>query len=218
MLGTTVATLGLDNAQTGSRQLVSGIPEDTLLNQSLQTLGLSPAADLLEMGTGLGVGAKASKLLETAPKITSQSQFPFLEGIESKPERLQVNSSTKEVSVSGYIGSNGSSIAESDFGYLPPLRQKYVQDVYQLKKEVNLMKELGHSPEDIARYASKRRNEIKKPILEVTPKEFLEKIKKRNFLKYKNETGPTIEQLREKGKTWEQIIDGATRAGGGDLF
>ena len=62
--------MGLDNAQTGSRQLVSGIPEDTLLNQSLQTLGLSPAAaDLLEMGAGLGVGAKASKLLEQSPSI-----------------------------------------------------------------------------------------------------------------------------------------------------
>ena len=35
---------------------------------------------------------------------------------------------------------------------------------------------------------------------------------------HKNESGPTVEQLRAKGKTWEQIIDSATRSGGGDLF
>ena len=40
----------------------------------------------------------------------------------------------------------------------------------------------------------------------------------RNLEVHKNESGPTVEQLRAKGKTWEQIIDSATRSGGGDLF
>lgn len=34
---------------------------------------------------------------------------------------------------------------------------------------------------------------------------------------YGNPLGPTIEQLRAQGKTWEQIIESATRPGGEDL-
>ena len=35
--------------------------------------------------------------------------------------------------------------------------------------------------------------------------------------KYGDKLGPTIEYLRAQGKTWEQIIESATRAGGKDL-
>jgi hypothetical protein len=115
-------------------------------------------------------------------------------------------------------GNNGSFEAEADFGNLPPLRQKYVKDVYDLQAEVDAMRRAGNSPEEIARYASGRRDEIKKPILEATPPHILEDIRQRNLIEYKNESGPTIEYLRAQGKSWEQIIDGATRAGGGDMF
>lgn len=56
------------------------------------------------------------------------------------------------------------------------------------------------------------------PILEATSPDFLKEIKQRNLERYQNESAPIIDYLREQGKTWEQIINGATRAGGGDLF
>jgi hypothetical protein len=34
---------------------------------------------------------------------------------------------------------------------------------------------------------------------------------------YGNPVGPTIDQLQEQGKTWEQIIKSAARPGGKDL-
>ncbi len=45
----------------------------------------------------------------------------------------------------------------------------------------------------------------------------LEKIYARNLSKYGDKLGPSIEWLREAGKTWEQIIESATRSGGKDL-
>ena len=37
-------------------------------------------------------------------------------------------------------------------------------------------------------------------------------------MKYGNVVGPTFEDLIGKGKTFEQIIEGATRSGGSDIF
>ena len=45
----------------------------------------------------------------------------------------------------------------------------------------------------------------------------LETIRKRNLEKYGDEFGPTVEWLRKQGKTWEEIIESATRPGGKDL-
>jgi len=36
--------------------------------------------------------------------------------------------------------------------------------------------------------------------------------------RYGNKIGPTFESLISKGKTFEQIIESSTRAGGGDIF
>jgi hypothetical protein len=39
----------------------------------------------------------------------------------------------------------------------------------------------------------------------------------RNIEKYQNPLGPTVEQLRAKGKSWQEIIEGSARPGGLDL-
>ena len=50
-----------------------------------------------------------------------------------------------------------------------------------------------------------------------TPPEFLEKIYERNLRDYRDKLGPTIEELRKQGKTWEEIIESSSRPGGKDL-
>ena len=51
----------------------------------------------------------------------------------------------------------------------------------------------------------------------LTPSEKLAEIYERNLQQYGDRLGPTIEWLRAQGKSWEQIIESASRAGGKDL-
>lgn len=54
------ATISLDAAYSGAKQLVSGNPTETYLNQGLQSLGMSPqAAAWAEAGLGIGSAATA---------------------------------------------------------------------------------------------------------------------------------------------------------------
>jgi hypothetical protein len=52
---------------------------------------------------------------------------------------------------------------------------------------------------------------------QLSPPDKVNEYEQRNINKYGNPLGPTIEQLRAQGKTWEQIIESATRPGGEDL-
>ncbi|MDR9469321.1 hypothetical protein, partial [Marinospirillum sp.] len=113
---------------------------------------------------------------------------------------------------------NGSYHAEGGVGYLPPLRKKYDIYVDNLKKEVNSMQASGASLEEVAAFAHKKRNEIKKPALEAAPPDLLNKIVERNVKIYNNSSGPTFEQLVDSGKTFKQIIESTTRSGGGDIL
>jgi filamentous hemagglutinin len=66
-----VATLSLDAMYAGAKQIVSGSPEATFANKSLQTLGLSPqAAAWTEAAIGVGAAAKAASI---ANKVVDQS-------------------------------------------------------------------------------------------------------------------------------------------------
>lgn len=108
--------------------------------------------------------------------------------------------------------------ADGDFGYLPPLRQNYVRAVYELKKTINRMRASGTDLEEIAKHAYEARTNLKIEYRKFTPPELLETINDRNMNKYGNPMGPTFDDLINKGKTFEQIIDSATRAGGEDIF
>jgi hypothetical protein len=52
---------------------------------------------------------------------------------------------------------------------------------------------------------------------DLTPAPELEVIYARNLKTYGDKLGPTIDWLRAKGKSWEQIIESSSRPGGKDL-
>jgi len=51
----------------------------------------------------------------------------------------------------------------------------------------------------------------------LTPPDLLATIYRRNLIKYGDQLGPTIDYLRRQGKSWEDIIESASRPGGADL-
>ena len=113
---------------------------------------------------------------------------------------------------------NAVSKVDGDFGNLPTLRQAYVQEVYDLQQSINSMRAAGTSTEDVAKFAYSERVNIKTKYRASTPPDILQAINERNMQKYGNEIGPTFDDLVSKGKSYDQIIDSATRTGGGDLF
>ncbi|GAB3505077.1 hypothetical protein GCM10027521_60590 [Amycolatopsis cihanbeyliensis] len=52
---------------------------------------------------------------------------------------------------------------------------------------------------------------------DLTPEPLRSQIYTRNLEKYGDELGPTVEYLRSRGKSWDEIIASASRTGGGDL-
>jgi len=108
--------------------------------------------------------------------------------------------------------------ADGDFGNLPALRQLYVREVYDLQQRVSAMRASSATLEEIAKFAHASRTAIKLKYREFTPPDLLKIIDERNISKYGDKVGASFEWFVEKGKSFEQIIDGATRAGGGDLF
>ncbi len=100
---------------------------------------------------------------------------------------------------------------------LPPLRKQYVEAVEALNQKVARMRAQGATNEQIARTLHAERRALGVQFKELTPPEKLGEIYQRNLEKYGDKLGPTIEWLRQRGKTWDQIIESATRPGGKDL-
>jgi RHS repeat-associated protein len=103
------------------------------------------------------------------------------------------------------------------FANLPVLRQQYVTAVYGLRYQAQVMRAVGNSVEDIARAIHAERRVIGIRFKDLTPPDMLEAIYARNIERYGDKLGPTIEWLRGRGKSWEEIIESASRAGGSDL-
>lgn len=99
----------------------------------------------------------------------------------------------------------------------PALRLEYEGKVAALKNLIPAMRQQGFDDEAIARKLHADRRALGEEYKAMTDPELLETIYKRNLEKYGDKLGPTVEWLREKGKTWEQIIDSACRSGGKDL-
>ena len=97
------------------------------------------------------------------------------------------------------------------------LRQAYEAEVRALAIKAAQMRADGHSVEEIARELHAERRALGIKYKDVTPPEILQKILERNRQVYGDELGPTIEWLRAQGKSWEQIIESASRPGGQDL-
>ncbi|MDH0340180.1 hemagglutinin repeat-containing protein [Chromobacterium haemolyticum] len=96
-------------------------------------------------------------------------------------------------------------------------RIAYESEAESLAFQANKMLRQGVSEEVVAKWAHAQRNKLKVDFRDISPKDFVIQAEKRNVERYGNPLGPTIEQLREKGKSWRQIIESAARPGGGDF-
>jgi len=65
--------------------------------------------------------------------------------------------------------------------------------------------------------ANLRRRALGETFKDLTPADELARIHQRNLDKYGDKLGPSIDYLREQGKSWDDIIESAARPGGKDL-
>jgi hypothetical protein len=100
---------------------------------------------------------------------------------------------------------------------LPALRQQYVDAVSGLAQKGSSMRASGSSAEEIARTLHAERRALGEQFKSLTPPEKLAEIYERNIQKYGDKLGPSIDWLRNENKSWDQIINSASRAGGKDL-
>ncbi len=100
---------------------------------------------------------------------------------------------------------------------LPKLREEYIERVEALGARRDTMRAAGESPETIARTLHAERRSLGVEYKELTPEPLRSEIYKRNIEKYGDPLGPSIDWLRARGKSWENIIESATRPGGADL-
>ena len=101
---------------------------------------------------------------------------------------------------------------------LKAMRMSYVKEVNSLANKVKSLYDKGLNSEKIARILSAERRAIGVKYKKMTP--FIKRMQfyMRNQIKYGDKWGPTIKFLRtQKGKSWEQIIQSASKAGGKDL-
>ncbi len=97
------------------------------------------------------------------------------------------------------------------------LRLEYVSRVNALTNKATAMRKAGASGESIARTLHAERRALGVEFKNLTPPDMLEKIYARNIEKYGDKLGPTIDYLRNRGKSWDDIIESSTRTGGKDL-
>ena len=106
---------------------------------------------------------------------------------------------------------------KSDGTAIPRLRIEYENEVSDLSGLVSTLRNKGNSSEEIAKIVVPKRNDLKEKYRELTSPDLVRKYEQRNVKKYGHPVGPTAEQLKSQGKTWDEIIDGSFRTGGGDL-
>jgi hypothetical protein len=85
--------------------------------------------------------------------------------------------------------------------------------VLNLRRQVAKMRGAGRSPEDVARNVHLERRQLAAHFKERTPEPLRSMIYHRTFGVYGDAMGPTIERLRAEDKSWDDIIDSATRPG-----
>lgn len=100
---------------------------------------------------------------------------------------------------------------------VPALRKAYMDDVASIADDIAGWQKAGADPEFIAREAWANRRALGIQYKDLTPADELARIHARNLEKYGDPLGPSIDWLRSRGRTWEQIIESATRPGGKDL-
>ncbi len=125
------------------------------------------------------------------------------------------------VKAKGFLASGGIgrtvARAKDFFNGLPALRRQYNAAVRGLAVNAYDMRRAGHSPEEIARSLHADRRALGVEFKDLTPSSRRAEIYERNLRLYGDKLGPSVDWLRAHGKTWEQIIQSASRPGGKDL-
>jgi hypothetical protein len=161
--------------------------------------------------TGRAIGALASPA-RTAPAANAMADAADTAG------GAGAEAAATAESVAADADSGASGVASPGTARVPPpLRQEYVDKVIALADKANAMRAAGHSAEDIARTLSADRRALGEEYKALTPPDQLAKIYERNLNKYGDKLGPTIDWQRNAGRSWEQIIEAASRPGGKDL-
>ena len=92
------------------------------------------------------------------------------------------------------------------------LRQAYQAGAKAIAAEAQLMLARGIPEAEVAEWATKARNALKQEIRDKGARIVKALAEARNMKKYGNPVGPSAEELRAKGKTNTQIIEGAERS------
>ena len=120
-----VGTVSIDTMYAGAKQVVSGNPESTFLNQGLQGLGMSPeAAGLVEAALGLGsavtAGAVANKVIDQAENLSSAARLSYAPIEEFSTKGLKVTQTTMNTPIAQtiikeYVGTGLSATRATDY-------------------------------------------------------------------------------------------------------
>jgi hypothetical protein len=94
-----------------------------------------------------------------------------------------------------------------------PSRLEYETQVMALQIRAESMRTRGFAPEAIARALHADRRRLCRVFKERTPEPARARIVERTLAVYGDPLGPSLEYLRSKGKSWEEIIDSASRPG-----
>ncbi len=82
-----------------------------------------------------------------------------------------------------------------------------------LRDRADAMRRDGLTPEAIARAMHADRRRLSQAFKERTPEPLRTRIYGRSFVVYGDPLGPSVEDLRATGKSWDDIIDSAVRPG-----
>ncbi|AOE49523.1 RHS repeat-associated core domain-containing protein [Kangiella sediminilitoris] len=91
------------------------------------------------------------------------------------------------------------------------IRVKYMKRVKDLKKIEGQLRRQGKSSKEIAKVLHRKRRAIGRLFKRLTDPKTRENAFRRNMDKYGDKWGPTIKYLRDRGKSWEEIIESSTR-------
>ncbi|HEY8950430.1 MAG TPA: hypothetical protein VIM56_16210 [Rhizomicrobium sp.] len=93
------------------------------------------------------------------------------------------------------------------------MRAEYEAQVRALASLVDHMRKNGAGAETIARAVHAERRALSTHFKSLTPEPTRARIHARTVSVYGDPLGPTIEYLRAQGRTWDEIIESATRPG-----
>jgi hypothetical protein len=93
------------------------------------------------------------------------------------------------------------------------LRSLYEAAVSGLQARVTAMRHAGAPAKEIAHVVHAERRRLAAHFKQRTPDPLRAQIYRRTLAVYGDPLGPTIEHLRARGRSWDDIIDSATRPG-----